>query len=278
MEQNQQPPSPFPNIEDPSAEPFGNDSAKVPANSEELRKPEELSSEKPLSFPKLKPPTIDHTTTVRRAAKMFEAQGHPITERTIINWCYPTKTGQPAKLDCSWDETQTKYFITEQSMDQVMATMPNADSPEEPLPNFQKDANKDSESTPDIQKEDTLGSERFRNDSETPETSSETPDLGEDKGAELRRLRRENFKQAKTIEGSDIVIDQLQKGMNKTVDSFTRALTKTSIQVGKLQAENERLYKLLGDGAKPQDAGVREATTVGPNETVGNEDEEEPNE
>ena len=89
--ENEQPPTPFPNVPNPPAEPVRNDSETPTPLAEPDRKEEHKPSETPVQFPKLKLPTDAHTTTVREAAKIFEAQGHPITERTIINWCYPTK-------------------------------------------------------------------------------------------------------------------------------------------------------------------------------------------
>ena len=186
MEQNQQPPTPFPNVEEPSAEPLRNGSEEPRGVSEAVRNEEVESSERLSQLPKLKQRTGDHNVTVRAAAKLLEAQGHPITERTIINWCYPTKTG-PEKLDCAWDETKIKYFITHRSIDQVMADMPKA-YPSEPPTKFQKDIQSDSEYTTEIPKEKDVSSEQAQKGSETQDNSSETPQLDEDEDTELRRL------------------------------------------------------------------------------------------
>jgi len=56
------------------------------------------------------------------------------------------------------------------------------------------------------------------------------------------------------------VIETLQGGLDKTIDSFTKTLKETSLENGRLSGENEQLKKLLGPGANPQDTDVREAT------------------
>ena len=122
MEQSQ-PTTPFPKVEDLPTEPLGTDSENIKLDSEGVGNEEGKPSEEMLELPKLKQRTPAHGITVRAAAKGLETEGHPITGRTIINWCYPTKTG-PAKLDCAWDESQLKYFITQESLDKVLADMP----------------------------------------------------------------------------------------------------------------------------------------------------------
>src|SRR6267378_2623735 len=56
-----------------------------------------------------------HTLTVREATRMFEEAGVPRTERSIINWCQPNRTGV-ARLDSYFDPNEHKYFITPQSV------------------------------------------------------------------------------------------------------------------------------------------------------------------
>jgi len=246
MEQEPQQTERFPNVANPPAEPVGNDSEDSPNDSEDVRNEDVESSEKRAEFPKFKKRTPDHNTTVRTAAKSLEATGHPITERTIINWCYPAKHGS-AKLDCAWDENLGKYFITQASLEQAIADMPTTQPSEQP-PILQKDIQSDSESDAELPKRKEESSDEVQKGSEPTGDPSETSGLDESETAELRRLRRENFQQAKMIEGNDIVIDQLQKGMDTTVKSFTTTLKDLSIEQGKLIADNGRLKNLLKSG------------------------------
>jgi hypothetical protein len=62
----------------------------------------------------------NHTLTVREVARMFEAAGVARTERSIINWCQPNKTGI-ARLDSYFDPNDRKYFIAPQSVDMAIA-------------------------------------------------------------------------------------------------------------------------------------------------------------
>lgn len=62
----------------------------------------------------------DHTLTVREVARMFETSGVARTERSIINWCQPNKTGV-ARLDCYFDPNDRKYFVTPQSVELAIA-------------------------------------------------------------------------------------------------------------------------------------------------------------
>ncbi len=58
----------------------------------------------------------EHILTVREAARMFEAAGVARTERSITNWCQPSRSGV-ARLDAYFDSNDRKYFITPQSVD-----------------------------------------------------------------------------------------------------------------------------------------------------------------
>lgn len=62
----------------------------------------------------------NHTLTVREVARMFEIAGVARTERSIINWCQPNKTGV-ARLDCYFDPNDRKYFVTPQSVELAIA-------------------------------------------------------------------------------------------------------------------------------------------------------------
>ncbi len=216
----------------PTSESLGNDS-------EDVRKEQEEGSEKQTEFPKMKERRSDHITTVRTAAKTLEAAGYPITERTIINWCRPAKDGS-AKLDCAFDDTEKKYFITRESLEQAMVDMRKANPPQ-PLPNFSevpKEPDTNSEGAPKV-------SEKEGSDSEN---GSGKINGSEDPQTELRRLRRQAIDDANKIEAKDTMIDEFQKGIEKLVDSFTERLSAQSESVGELKAEVKQLKGLLGSG------------------------------
>lgn len=85
----------------------------------------------------------NHTLTVREVARMFEKAGVARTERSIINWCQPSKLGVP-RLDCYFDPNEHKYFITGQSVElaikeeQARAKQPAVGTESETLGNVPK--------------------------------------------------------------------------------------------------------------------------------------------
>lgn len=62
----------------------------------------------------------NHTLTVREVARMFEAAGVARTERSIVNWCTPNRTGI-ARLDSYFDPNERRYFISTQSVELAIA-------------------------------------------------------------------------------------------------------------------------------------------------------------
>ena len=60
-----------------------------------------------------------HTLTVREVARMFEAAGVARTERSIVNWCQPNRTGI-ARLDSYFDPNERKYFLTPESVERAI--------------------------------------------------------------------------------------------------------------------------------------------------------------
>jgi len=164
MEQNQPPSNPLPNLAETPSEPVPKDSRNAETSSEHFGTRQETSSEPPSIFPKLKDPTPEHTATVRTAAKTLEQAGHPITERTIINWCYPTKDAA-AKLDCAWDKKQKKYYIKPEGLAAVVATMPKAQPDVQPK-ELPKEEPPNSESKPPLPKPEEQVSEDIPNRSE----------------------------------------------------------------------------------------------------------------
>lgn len=61
----------------------------------------------------------NHTLTVRKAAKLFEAAGVARTERSIVNWCQPNRQGV-ARLDCYFDPNERKYYLTPESVERAI--------------------------------------------------------------------------------------------------------------------------------------------------------------
>lgn len=122
MDQN--PPNPPGNIPHPSAT-FGN----VPNASENFRtvpNPAEPFGTVPppaesfRSVPTVSERKQNHTLTVREAARLFEAAGVARTERSIVNWCQPNRTGI-ARLDSYFDPNERKYYLTHESVERAIA-------------------------------------------------------------------------------------------------------------------------------------------------------------
>ena len=61
-----------------------------------------------------------HTTTIREALKLFEDAGVPRAERTLVKWCGKDATGT-GRLDCQLDQNEGRYYITEESIERVIA-------------------------------------------------------------------------------------------------------------------------------------------------------------
>jgi hypothetical protein len=61
----------------------------------------------------------DYTITVREAARIFEEAGAPRTERAITKWCNLNARGL-ARLECCYNESDRKYYISTQSIDRVI--------------------------------------------------------------------------------------------------------------------------------------------------------------
>jgi hypothetical protein len=66
------------------------------------------------SVPNVSERKENHTLTVREVARLFEVAGVARTERSITNWCQPSRSGI-ARLDAYFDPNERRYFITPQS-------------------------------------------------------------------------------------------------------------------------------------------------------------------
>ncbi len=63
--------------------------------------------------------TEHHTLTARDVVKIFEDRNCPRHERSIVRWCRPNKKGI-FRLDCYFDDSVGKYYITPQSVQRTL--------------------------------------------------------------------------------------------------------------------------------------------------------------
>ena len=71
------------------------------------------------SVPQFSERKESHTLTVREVARLFEVAGVARTERSIVNWCQPNRTGI-ARLDSYFDPNERRYYISPQSVEQAI--------------------------------------------------------------------------------------------------------------------------------------------------------------
>jgi hypothetical protein len=169
-----------------------------------------------------------HTITVREGARLFEAAGVARTERSIVNWCQPNRTGI-ARLDAYYDPNDRRYYITRHSIDQVIREELDKGKgeptqiPAEPVKNL-----------------------RNASDRPTPERQGPREPDGED----LKTLRQEKMDLQIMNKGKDYLIEQL-KGER---DQFIKQLMDFSHKVGNLETRLKQLEA-------PKDDRVREGET-----------------
>jgi chromosome segregation ATPase len=224
MDQNHQnhqnPPETFPND---SAE-FGN----VRKGSEGFRNIPHLSetfgtipnaSEAFRNVPKFSERKENHTLTVRDAARMFEAAGVARTERSIVNWCQPNRTGI-ARLDSYFDPNERKYYLTTESVERAI---------QEEIQKATK-INEPSEPVGSVPKA-----------SETPKSPS---DASEADTGQIRELEKEVLDWKILNKGKDFFIEQLQKER----DAILGQLVQSSRKMGELET---RLLQLEGPKETP---------------------------
>ena len=148
-----------------------------------------------------------HTLTVREVARMFEAAGVARTERSIVNWCQPNRTGI-ARLDSYFDPNERRYYISPQSVEQAIAE-------EKAKVTKHKDS-----------------SESFGNIPQPVETAKQTK-LQADEISDVTKLKHEIFDLRVTNHAKDIVIDRMQKER----DGFFDQLLNANRNVGALEAK-----------------------------------------
>lgn len=76
-------------------------------------------SEKGCHAPACSSEHTTHTLTIRDATRLFYEAGVSRTERAITNWCSPNARGI-IRLNCCYNETDRKFYITPLSIDQAI--------------------------------------------------------------------------------------------------------------------------------------------------------------
>jgi hypothetical protein len=171
------------------------------------------------NVPKASERKENHSLTVREAARMFETAGVARTERSIVNWCQPNKTGI-ARLDSYFDPNERKYFITPQSVEQAIqeekAKAAKNNEPAEPVGSLRKD-------------------------SEGPKKGSESGD------EQVKELKRENLDLKIANRGKDYLIEQLQKERGGFFDQLLAANRKVGeLETKLLQIESPARSQIEG--------------------------------
>lgn len=172
----------------------------------------------------------NHTLTVREVARMFETAGVARTERSIVNWCQPNKSGI-ARLDAYFDPNERRYYITPQSVDLAIA----------------EEKAKAAKGIP--------AAEGFGNAPENPSglgdkaTSGEHQEIDGHGGsdtdsARLKDLEQEVMDLKIMNRGKDYFIDQLKQDREAFVSErqqFVEKLITFTRKVGELESELRRL-------------------------------------
>ena len=222
-----------PNNTSPSSDPVGsvpNDSASfrsIPHSSESFR-PVPNGSEAFRSVPNYTERTEKHTLTVREVARLFETAGVARTERSIVKWCQPNKTGG-AKLDAYFDPNERKYYITPQSVDLAIgeekAKAARNNEPSEPFRTVPQSSEAPAQVVP---------------------KRSEPADTDVD-AATVKELEHQIWDLGITNKAKDMYIDQLQKERGGMLDQLLAA----NHRVGELETEN-KVLRLGPGGSEPK--------------------------
>ena len=160
----------------------------------------------------------NHTLTVREAARIFEAAGVARTERSIVNWCQPNRTGI-ARLDSYFDPNERKYYISPQSLETAI---------QEEIQKATK-FNEPSESLVKMPQ----GAEGFRTVPNTAETEKKLESTSEGNQLRLRELEMEIMDLRIVNKGKDYFIERLQKDR----ENMTEQVISASRKVGELEAK-----------------------------------------
>ena len=168
------------------------------------------------TFRKIAERKENHTLTVRDVARMFEAAGVARTERSILNWCQPNRTGI-ARLDSYFDPNERKYYISPQSAELAIA--------EEKA---KAAKNNDAEMFGTVPQ----NTETFRTIPNRPETTGRSfPN-----DAESREVKELEFK-IRDLEINNRAKDMMIEGMQKERDKFIEQMMSANRKVGELETK-----------------------------------------
>lgn len=247
-------------------------SEELPKDSEGVRSGSEGISEPSRPLRNHAERSKDHTIPVRGAAKIFEEAKLPVTERTIINWCNPNKRGI-VRLDCYFDAGDGKYFITPQSIEQVIKEeSPRAKATHHIPFNLSENQGGISELDGKGSEEQPTVSEEVPKDSETGSESfgsvaGESMGNGGNKEQVIRQLRQNLIDGTILNKGKDFFIEQLQKDRvifaNERQDLIHQMVLQGE-RVGKLETQLRQLQAPRQNG---------EAHSQAPNHVENNEEE-----
>lgn len=198
-----------------NAEGFGN----VPHATEGFRKVPQ-AAESQSNAERLRERTEDHTLTVREVARLFEEAKVARSERSIVNWCQPNRTGI-ARLDAYFDPNDRKYFITPLSVERAI---------EEEKARIAQRAN---------------SSETFGNVPQQEEsTGSEKAFTGESDPSTIRELEKEVMDLKITNRAKDFFIQQLQeerKAFAVERKDYVEQLISSNRRVGELETHLKQI-------------------------------------
>lgn len=211
----------------------------------------------------------DFTITVREAARIFEESGAPRTERAITNWCNRNARGI-TRLDCCYDESERKYYISAESIQRVITEERKKNQyldyregqlrsleAQELADQIRQDQGETltaatpataptAATTPPHEDTHTPKAElphpsaSLRNEAETPEGPASSPD----ERAELKELRMQNFELRVQLEGQKYLIRQFDSLVAGERDRHEREklalvdrLTDARHQIGSLEQQ-----------------------------------------
>ena len=196
------------NIPHPSAN-FGS----VPKDSESFGSVRNVTEEF-RSVPQISERKESHTLTVREVARMFEAAGVARTERSMVNWCQPNRTGI-ARLDSYFDPNERRYYISPQSVESAIAE-------EKAKAAKNKDA-----------------SEPFGIVPPSAETVRKTKPSAEGDTSRVTELERENLDLKITNRAKDMELERMDKERKSFFDQLLSANRKMgALEIKLLQIES----------------------------------------
>ena len=176
----------------------------------------------------------DHTLTVREVARMFETAGVARTERSIVNWCQPNKTGI-ARLDSYYDPNERRYYITAESVSLAIQ--------EEQSRAVRGGTELNAASGPDTPPRTAVSGGRRE------------PSAGElDDTEAVRMMRQENLDLKITNRAKDMFIEQLQKereGFALERQGYVEKLMTFNHRLGTLESQLLQLSAPDGNAAEP---------------------------